>query len=277
MNLRRKKQTYNAANRKNLLTKINLTKRTRRNVMTRRRKPMLEENPCLWDVFHKDYSKRDVKEIAYKSIATAFDTNISSVKTKINGLRAQLGREKAKETKTKSGQSTDELYVSTWAHYNRLVFLLPVMGHSKSRETLRKKKDIELENDGNNNDDDIGESPVHIPKKRSIAERKLDLLTKCTEAITTKKTDEALVKEPKVSPFSLYVEEKLNNFDKRKRAIAEKRTTDVIFDVEMSSEMNIYTVNSSSVQPRTSNAAQNFQSQYYDMSGNHIFECWYFV
>ena len=101
---------------------------------------MLKENPCLWDVFDKDYSKRDVKEIAYKSIATAFDTNISSVKTKINGLRAQLGREKAKETKTKSGQSTDELYISTWAHYNRLAFLLPVMGHSKSRETLRKKK-----------------------------------------------------------------------------------------------------------------------------------------
>ena len=239
---------------------------------------MLEENPCLWDVFHKDYSKRDIKEIAYKSIATAFDTNISSVKTKINGLRAQLGREKAKETKTKSCQSPDELYVSTWSHYNRLAILLPVMGHSKSRETLRKKKDIELESDGNNNDgnnnndnnndDDIGESPVYIPKKRSIAERKLDLLTKCTEAITTKKTDELLVKEPKVSPFSLYVEEKLNNFDKRKRAIAEKRITDVIFDIEMSSEMNMYTVNSSSVQPRTSNAAQNFQSQYYDMSGN---------
>ena len=71
-----------------------------------------------------------------------------------------------------------------------------------------------------------------------------------------------------ISPFSLYVEEKFNNYDKRKRAIAEKRITDVIFDVEMSSVMNMYTVNSSSVQPRTSNAAQNFQSQYYDMSGN---------
>ena len=55
-------------------------------------------------------------------------------------MRVQLGREKAKETKTKSGQSTDELYVCTWAHYNRLTFLLPVMGHSKSRETLRKKR-----------------------------------------------------------------------------------------------------------------------------------------
>ena len=52
---------------------------------------MLEENPCLWDVFHKDYSKRDIKEIAYTNMATAFETNVSSVKTKINGLRAQLG------------------------------------------------------------------------------------------------------------------------------------------------------------------------------------------
>ena len=77
-----------------------------------------------------------------------------------------------------------------------------------------------------------------------------------------------MVKEPKVSPFSLHIEEKLNNFDKRKRAIAEKRITDVVFDAEMSSEMNIYTVNSSSVQPSTSNAAQNFQSQYYNMSSN---------
>ena len=31
---------------------------------------MLEENPCLWDIFHKDYSKRDVKEIAYTIMAS---------------------------------------------------------------------------------------------------------------------------------------------------------------------------------------------------------------
>ena len=37
MNLRRKKQKYNSANRKNLLARINLTKRTRRNGMTTRR------------------------------------------------------------------------------------------------------------------------------------------------------------------------------------------------------------------------------------------------
>ena len=27
---------------------------------------MLEEKPCLWDVFGEEYTKRDVKEIAYR-------------------------------------------------------------------------------------------------------------------------------------------------------------------------------------------------------------------
>ena len=25
---------------------------------------ILEANPCLWDIYHTDYSKRDLKEIA---------------------------------------------------------------------------------------------------------------------------------------------------------------------------------------------------------------------
>ena len=32
---------------------------------------MLEANPCLWDVYYTDYSKRDVREIAYSEIATS--------------------------------------------------------------------------------------------------------------------------------------------------------------------------------------------------------------
>ena len=57
---------------------------------------MLEEKPCLWDVFDKAYTKRDVKEIAYTEIANSLDTNIESIKAKINGLRAQHRREVAK-------------------------------------------------------------------------------------------------------------------------------------------------------------------------------------
>ena len=81
----------------------------------------LEERPSLWDVFNKNYSKRDIKDIAYKEIVDVFGCNITSVKGKINGLRAQYGREMVKVNKTKSGQSTGKLYVTN-AH-----FLQPVM------------------------------------------------------------------------------------------------------------------------------------------------------
>ena len=88
-------------------------------------KDMLEEKPCLWDVFDKEYMKRDVKKIAYTEITSSLDTNIESIKAKINGLRAQLRREVAKVNKTKSGQSTDQLYASRWIYYDPLSFLMP--------------------------------------------------------------------------------------------------------------------------------------------------------
>ena len=52
---------------------------------------MLEPKPYLWDIYHPDYLKRDMKQIGYSEIATALNTTNASVKTKINGLRAQLG------------------------------------------------------------------------------------------------------------------------------------------------------------------------------------------
>ena len=74
---------------------------------------MLEEKPCSWDVFDKEYTKRDNKEIAYMEIASSLDANIESIKAEINGLRAQLGREVATVNKAMNGQSTDELYASS--------------------------------------------------------------------------------------------------------------------------------------------------------------------
>ena len=106
---------------------------------------MLEGKSCLLDAFDKEYTKRDVKEIAYTETASSLDTNMEFIKAKINGLRAQLGRKVAKVNKTKSGQSTDELYASSWIHYNRLSFLLPVIKSSKSKATLKRKNGEENE------------------------------------------------------------------------------------------------------------------------------------
>ena len=53
-----------------------------------------------------------MKERAYAELAKHFDSSSAIIKAKVNALRAQLGREMAKESKTKSGQATDEKYVS---------------------------------------------------------------------------------------------------------------------------------------------------------------------
>ena len=37
---------------------------------------ILESKPCLWDVHHAEYSKRDNKEIAYSEMASNFDISL---------------------------------------------------------------------------------------------------------------------------------------------------------------------------------------------------------
>ena len=86
----------------------------------------------------------------------------------INGLRAQLGGEMAKEKSTKSGQSTDELYSSNWLHYDKLAFLVSVIGASKSRQTLKR---INFQED--ENEKEVGGTPV--AKRKTLTGKKLEL------------------------------------------------------------------------------------------------------
>ena len=98
---------------------------------------LLEERVCLWDVFDKSYHCREKRGKALKEIATALDTQVDEVKSKILILRSQLGREITKVNKTKSGQSTSELYKPNWVYWERLQFLRPVMQPGKSRDNLK--------------------------------------------------------------------------------------------------------------------------------------------
>ena len=97
---------------------------------------LLEEKPCLQDIFSNEYTKREVKERAYAELVEHFDSSSGIVKAKINALREQLGREITKESKTKSGQATDEKYVSKWMFYEQLKFLRPVMVTTKSQDSI---------------------------------------------------------------------------------------------------------------------------------------------
>ena len=125
--------------------------------------------------------------------------NIKSINAKIKVLRAQLGSEVAKVNKTKSGQSTGELYASRWILYD----LLPVIKSSKS--TLKHK---------NEENEQLEETRFSAPglKKKAMAERKIELLSKCTEAITKTPVESA---DSKHSAFALYIDEKLSQLGKR--------------------------------------------------------------
>lgn len=103
---------------------------------------MIEENPCLWDAFHKDYSKRDVKAIAYSSLATAFEINVSSITTEVNGLHAQLGQQKAKESKKLKVNNVRMMYL----HCNYIIsissFFFLLLEASNVRKLFVKERSI---------------------------------------------------------------------------------------------------------------------------------------
>ena len=95
------------------------------------------ENSCLWDVLHKHYTKRNVKETTYSNLADVFETEINSIKTIINGLRSQLECKLAKERKTKNEQSKDVMYTRILVHYGHLDFLLRVMRAAENKDVLK--------------------------------------------------------------------------------------------------------------------------------------------
>ena len=99
---------------------------------------LLEERPSLCDMFDCEYTKCEVREVAYKEIAENLEENwiLSEIKSKINNLQAQLGRELKKTKKTKSGQSRDEVYRSTWAHWDRMEFLAPQLKPESTADTI---------------------------------------------------------------------------------------------------------------------------------------------
>ena len=65
---------------------------------------------------------KDKRAKALEEIEDVIGIPPNEIKTKIVSLRAQLGRELAKVSKVRSGQSTDELYKSSWVYWERLQF-----------------------------------------------------------------------------------------------------------------------------------------------------------
>ena len=77
--------------------------------------------PELWDIKSKVYRDRVKKQNAFTEISEKF--SIEEITRKIHNLRNQFNSELKKATKKKSGDGTDELYISKWPYLNSLIFL----------------------------------------------------------------------------------------------------------------------------------------------------------
>ena len=124
---------------------------------------LYEENPCLWDIFDNSYQKRDVKERALAAIDNELHVQITDIKSKWNAIQGQFGRELNKVKSSKSGQSTDDLYVSQWMFWDKLQFLQSVMKTTKSRDTLSIGNDsfqINASFSSDEESNDIGKKPM---------------------------------------------------------------------------------------------------------------------
>ena len=208
----------------------------------------LEKQSCLWGVFSKDYHNRETREVAYTELKDLLNHSKQDIKAKIAGLRTQLGRKIAKTNSWKSGQATSEKYKSTWVFYDKLQFLRPVTQAGKSKDNLCS--DQELLNDTQDEFDqesmssasptcsEILEPTPRISKKvrKSMEARKEDFLSTCVEVLReTTRPQPQPVPIKKQCSFSKYVSEKLATFDRRSRMIAEKRISDILFEIEINS------------------------------------------
>ena len=203
---------------------------------------LYEARPCLWDIADPTYSKRDIKEKALSEIKDELGIELNLIKSKWNSLRAQHGRELAKESKTKSGQSADEVYESSWSYMGKMRFVEQVKKTAKSTSTL-KISTQELDDDKEEESEQEDETPnkksvketTHTSTKRKRAyqtEQKQKLIEKCIDVLERPKNP---VKEPETKacdPFASYVSEQLKTLDKRRRLLAEKKINDILFELQ---------------------------------------------
>lgn len=84
----------------------------------------IKDRPSLWDATDPDYKDRQKKADDWRSLSKQFTLPISDLKRKLNALKSQYSREKAKGEKSrKSGSGTKTIYKSNWWGIKEMGFL----------------------------------------------------------------------------------------------------------------------------------------------------------
>ena len=142
----------------------------------------------------------------------------------------------AKESKTKSDQSTDDVCESSWPYMEKMLFVEQIKKTARSISTLKLsdpqsviKGESEQEDDAQNDSLNYDSNRFLVEKsakgkRGNPTEQKQKLMERCIDVLD----------RPKEAgdPFALHLSQKLKNLDERRRLLAEKRINDILFELQ---------------------------------------------
>ncbi|XP_068742354.1 uncharacterized protein [Montipora capricornis] len=193
---------------------------------------LYEERPCLWDVRQKDYMNRDSNEVAYFQIDSLVsdksDMSREDYKSKWKIIRSQFMREQALERKKKSGQSTSDVYHSSWKWYKMLKFLIIVNNATKGFDTMKIKVTQDDENEFPPATMTPKKTKVDFDHKRmTLLDRAVGILKEVNEAPTT------AAELSEEDTFGMVVARTLARFSPQERMLTKKKINDILFEAEV--------------------------------------------
>ena len=177
------------------------------------------------------YHDRDQRSKDVNEIATLLSLPKEAITAKWNILRAQYGREYL-ETKPKTGAAASSCYTSKWKYFAMLKFLTGAVEARKSSDNLAINIKKEIDEDTRDTDK---QQPKRRIKDKNIDIMKTELLTKTVEALTAPSEPVNMKSSYSNDTFAAYIAHKLSSYTSHQIALAEKKTSDVLFDLEMSS------------------------------------------
>ena len=184
---------------------------------------------------------KDSKEVAYSQIdlliSNKYDISREDYKSKWKIIRSQFMREQALERKKKSGQSTSDVYHSSWKWYKMLKFFIIVQNATKGFDTMKMK----VAQDDENESPPATMTPTKKTKedfdrkRMTLLDRAVGILKGVNEAPTT------AAELSEEDAFGMVVARTLARLSLRERMLMKKKINDILFEAEFHGSEQITT------------------------------------
>lgn len=206
---------------------------------------------CLWQVKSPEYSNRDKRDSAYKSLLTFCQTvnpdcDVSFVKKKIANLRNAFRKEHAKVRKyTKSGAGANEIYVPKLWYYKLLAF---TGDHEEPRESFCSIDSADHDEQPTPEDNQCDQPDVEV-ENGQVAQPSCSTNSstpmkppsckglKCKVCQVDNLVEEAMsvLKKPDDScdSFGRYIATELRELNENQRVLAKQKISDIICQAQL--------------------------------------------